>query len=176
MYDAKGLLKSAIRDDNPVLYLENRVLYLKKEEVPEGEWTVPIGKADIKHAGRDITVVAISNAVNKTIAAAEKLSKEISVEVIDPRTLDPLDTETITESVMKTGNLLVVQEGCVKAGFGAEVVRQVCGTGFKYLKHPPQVLGGRDVPVPFSPVLENACIPGVEDIINRIKQVLGRES
>lgn len=174
VFDAKGLLKSAIRDDNPVLFLENRVLYLKKEEVPEGEWIVPIGKADIKHEGRDITVVATSNAVHKTITAAERISKEISVEVIDPRTLDPLDMETITGSVKKTGSLMVVQEGCVKSGFGAEVVRQICGTGFSYLKHPPQVMGGRDVPVPFSPVLENAYIPGVEDIIKMIKQVVGR--
>jgi pyruvate dehydrogenase E1 component beta subunit len=172
VYDAKGLLKSAIRDDNPVLYLENRVLYLKKEEVPEGEWIVPIGTADVKRRGDDITVVAVSNAVHKALAAAEHLSKEISVEVLDPRTLDPLDTQAIIGSIKKTGNLLIVQEGGAKAGFGAEVVRQVVREGYGYLNHPPSVLGARDVPVPFSPVLEKAYIPQVEDIINAITGIL----
>jgi pyruvate/2-oxoglutarate/acetoin dehydrogenase E1 component len=174
VYDAKGLLKSAIRDYNPVLYLENRVLYLKKEEVPDGEWIVPIGKADIKRTGSDITVVATSNAVHKTIEAARRLSKVISVEVVDPRTLDPLDIDTITGSVKKTGKLMVVQEGCVKAGFGAEVVRQVCATAFRYLKSPPLVLGGKDVPVPFSPVLEKAYVPGVDDIVDKVELMLER--
>ena len=150
------------------------LLYLKKEEVPDGEWTVSIGKADIKREGSDITVVAISNAVHKTIEAPQIISKDISVEVVDPRTLDPLDIDTITESVKKTHCLLIVQEGGVKAGFGSEVVRQVCETGFKYMKAPPLVLGGSDVPVPFSPVLENAYVPGVEDIIDTIKLMLGR--
>ena len=171
-YDAKGLLKSAIRDDDPVLYLENRMLYLKSEKVPEGEWTVPIGVADIKRNGSDITVVATSNAVHKTLEAAEQLSGEIDVEVIDPRTLDPLDVPLILKSVKKTGNLLVVQEGVPKAGFGAEVVRRVTEEGFRSLKNPPVVLGAVDVPVPFSPVLEDAYIPGVSDIVSKIKEIL----
>lgn len=172
-YDAKGLLKSAVRDDNPVIYLENRVLYLRKEEVPAGEWLVPLGSAEVKREGSDITVVATSNAVHKSLAAAERLASEISVEVIDPRTLDPLDLATILNSVKKTGHLLVVQEGVVGASFGAEVVRQVAQDGFSYLRRAPQVLGARDVPVPFSPVLERAFVPQVDDIILTIRQMVG---
>jgi pyruvate dehydrogenase E1 component beta subunit len=173
-YDAKGLLKSAIRDNNPVLFLENRVLYLMKEELPEGEWLVPIGSADVKREGSDITVVAISNAVHKTIAAAERLTDELSVEVIDPRSLDPLDIETILASLKKTGNLLVVQDGPVKAGFGAEVIRHITADGFQYLESPPFVLGAQDVPVPFSPVLEKAYIPQVEDIVREVRNMVNQ--
>jgi len=171
--DAKGLLKSAIRDDNPVLFLENRVLYLRKDELPEGEWLVPLGLADVKREGSDITVVATSNAVHKSLAAAEKLAGEISAEVIDPRTLDPLDLATILRSVKKTGHLMVVQEGVVGASFGAEVVRQVAGEGFSDLRQAPLVLGAADVPVPFSPVLERAFVPQVDDIIAASRQLLG---
>jgi pyruvate dehydrogenase E1 component beta subunit len=173
-YDAKGLLKSAIRDDNPVLYLENRVLYLRKEEVPEGEWLVSLGAAEVKREGSDITVLATSNAVHKSLAAAEKLSAEISVEVIDPRTLDPLDLPAILRSVKKTGHLLVVQEGVVGASFGAEAVRLVAQEGFSDLESGPLVLGARDVPVPFSPVLERAYVPQVEDIVRTIREMLGK--
>jgi len=171
-YDAKGLLKSAIRDDNPVLYLENRMLYLKREEVPEGEWLVPIGVADIKRKGNDITIVATSNAVHKSLAAAEQLSNEIDIEVIDPRTINPLDVDTIIRSVKKTGYLIIVQEGPIKAGFGAEVIRCVIQKAFTYLKRPPIVIGAQDVPVPFSPVLEKAYIPQVEDIKHKILEIV----
>jgi pyruvate/2-oxoglutarate/acetoin dehydrogenase E1 component len=172
-YDAKGLLKSAIRDDNPVLFLENRVLYLRREEVPDGEWLVPLGVADVKREGADITVVATSNAVHKALEAAARLAGEISVEVVDPRTLDPLDLPTILKSVKKTGYLLVVQEGVVQASFGAEVVRQVVEEGFADLGSGPVVLGARDVPVPFSPVLERAFVPQVEDILEAVRRILG---
>jgi pyruvate dehydrogenase E1 component beta subunit len=171
-YDAKGLLKSAIRDDNPVLYLENRVLYVRKEDVPEGEWLVPLGVAEVKREGPDITIVATSNAVHKALAAAERLSNEISVEVIDPRTLDPLDLPAILKSVRKTGHLLVVQEGVVGAGFGAEVIRQVAEKGFSDFNSAPLVLGARDVPVPFSPALERAYVPQVEEIVRAVRQML----
>lgn len=171
-YDAKGLLKAAIRDDNPVIFLENRVLYLRKEEVPEGEWLVPLGVADVKQEGSDITVVATSNAVHKSLAAADKLSGEIDVEVIDPRTLDPLDLEAILKSVKKTGHLLVVQEGPLGASFGAEVVRQVIAEGFTDLRRAPLVLGAPDVPVPFSPVLEQAYVPQVEDVVRAIRRMV----
>jgi len=174
-YDAKGLLKSAIRDDNPVLYLENRLLYLRKEEVPEGEWLVPLGVAEVKRVGSDITVIATSNAVHKSLAAADGLFGKISIEVIDPRTLDPLDLPAILKSVKKTGHLLVVQEGVVGASFGAEVVRQVAQSGFSDLESAPLVLGGRDVPVPFSPALESACVPQVEDIVRTIRRMLKKE-
>lgn len=172
-YDAKGLLKSAIRDDNPVLYLENRVMYTEKEEVPKGEWLVPIGVAAVRRQGRDITVVATGYAVKKTLDAAEAVAGTIDVEVIDPRTLDPLDTETILKSVEKTGALLVVQEGVVKAGFAAEVIRRVAEEGFGLLKRPPRALGSWDIPVPFSPVLEDAAIPRNDDILRSIGEVLG---
>jgi pyruvate dehydrogenase E1 component beta subunit len=171
-YDAKGLLKSAIRDDNPVLYLENRVMYTRKETVPRGEWLVPLGAAALRREGRDITVVATGEAVHKALGAAEKLAGRIDVEVIDPRTLDPLDMGTILESVGKTGALLVAQEGVVKAGFAAEVVRRVAAEGFDLLDYAPLALGARDVPVPFSPVLEDAAVPQVQDIIESIERVL----
>ncbi len=175
VYDAKGLLKSAIRDDNPVLYLENRVMYDENDEVPLGEWLVPIGVAAVRRQGTDITVVATGYAVKKSLAAAVALSGKIDVEVIDPRTLDPLDMEIILKSVEKTGALLVVQEGVVKAGFAAEVIRRVVEEGFGLLKRPPRSLGAWDVPVPFSPVLEDAAIPQSEDIARSVGQVLGRE-
>ncbi len=172
--DAKGLLKSAIRDDNPVLYLENRNLYYKSEKAPEGDWIVPLGKAAVKLEGKDITVVALSDAVNKTLKAAEELMGTISVEVIDPRTLDPLDIETILESVRKTGNILIVHEAVAKGGFGSEIIRRVVERGFDLLDSEPVVLGARDVPVPFSPVLEDACIPQVDDIVNTIRRMVGK--
>ena len=174
-YDAKGLLKSAIRDDNPVLYLENRVMYTQKEDVPRGEWLVPLGVAAVRREGADITVVATGYAVHKTLAAAESLAGRIDVEVVDPRTLDPLDMETILKSVEKTSALLVVQEGVVKAGFAAEVIRRVAEEGFDLLNYPPVALGAWDVPVPFSPVLEDAAIPQSEDIIRSIEEVLGKK-
>lgn len=174
-YDAKGLLKSAIRDDNPVLYLENRVMYTQKEEVPRGEWLVPLGVAAVRREGADITVVATGYAVHKALAAAESLAGRIDVEVVDPRTLDPLDMETILKSVKKTSALLVVQEGLVKAGFAAEVIRRAVEEGFDLLDYPPAALGAWDVPVPFSPVLEDAAIPQSEDIIRTIEEVLGKK-
>jgi len=175
VYDAKGLLKSAIRDDNPVLYLENRVMYNENDEVPVGEWLVPIGVAAVRRQGMDITVVATGYAVKKSLAAAEALSGKIDVEVIDPRTLDPLDMDTILKSVEKTGALLVAQEGVAKAGFAAELIRRVVEEGFGLLKRPPKALGAWDVPVPFSPVLEDAAIPQSEDITRSIGEILGRK-
>ena len=167
------VVSSAIRDDNPVLYLENRVLYTRKEAVPKDDWLVPLGVAAVRREGTDITVVATGNAVHKALAAAEKLGSRIDAEVVDPRTLDPLDMETILESVEKTGALLVVQEGVPKAGFAAEVVRRVVEEGFDLLDYAPITLGAWDVPVPFSPVLEDSAIPQVEDIVHKIEGVLG---
>jgi pyruvate dehydrogenase E1 component beta subunit len=171
-YDAKGLLKSAIRDDNPVLFLENRQMYMRSEEVPKGEWLVPIGVAEVRKTGGDVTVVATGAAVHKTLAAASSLAGKIDVEVIDPRTLSPLDTETILSSVRKTGHLLVVQEGPAAASFGAEVVRRCAEEGFTHFRGAPRVLGARAVPVPFSPVLEDAYIPQVKDIVDAVEAVV----
>jgi pyruvate dehydrogenase E1 component beta subunit len=173
VYDAKGLLKAAIRDDNPVLYLENRNLYTVAEEVPRGEWLVSLGVAEVKRSGGDITVVATGFAVHKALAAAEKLAGSADVEVVDPRTLDPLDMETILASVRRTGNLLVVQEGVPKAGFAAEVIRRTVEEGFDALEHAPQALGAWDVPVPFSPVLERAAIPQTDDVVAAVRRMLG---
>lgn len=171
-YDAKGLLKSSIRDDSPILFIENRVLYFKKEQVPEGEWLIPLGEADVKRKGEDITVVALSNMVPKALAAAEKIAPEISAEIIDPRTLVPLDTTVILNSVKKTHRLLVVHEAPLRCGFGAEVVRVVTEQAFDYLDAPPKVLAGLNTPIPFSPPLEDVCIPQEEDIIKTIREMV----
>ena len=171
-YDAKGLLKTGIRDNAPVFFIENRMLYFSPEKVPEGEWLVPFGQAAVKREGKNITVVALSGMVPKALQAAESLGKEISVEVIDPRTLVPLDAGAIISSVKKTGRLLVVHDAPVRNGFGAEIVRRVVAEAFDYLDAPPQVLGGLNTPIPFSPPLEDVCIPQVKDIIDKIKEII----
>ncbi len=170
-YDAKGLLKSAIRDDNPVLFLENRMMYMAAEEVPDGEWLVPLGEAKVRRQGRDVTVVATGGAVAKALAAASSVAGRVDAEVIDPRTLSPLDMGTILASLQKTGRLLVVQEGPAAASFGAEVVRRAAEEGFALLKRPPRLLAAREVPVPFSPALEDAYIPQVKDVAEALESV-----
>jgi acetoin:2,6-dichlorophenolindophenol oxidoreductase subunit beta len=169
--DAKGLLKSAIRDDNPVLFLENRMLFNTSAEVPDGEWLVPIGRAEVKRAGRELTVVATGGAVRKSLAAAAMLQGRVDMEVIDPRTLSPLDLDTIMASVRRTGRLLVVQEGPPQASFGAEVVRRCVADGLSLFRAAPRVLGARDVPMPFSPVLEDACVPQEADIASAAERM-----
>ncbi|MGC9319483.1 MAG: alpha-ketoacid dehydrogenase subunit beta [Armatimonadota bacterium] len=172
-YDAKGLLKTAIRDDGPVMFIEHRLLRRMEFEVPEGEWTVPFGEAAIRHQGDDITVVATSYAVPKALRAARALEDEISVEVIDPRTLVPLDVGAIYASLRKTGRLLVVHEAPARAGAGAEIVRRVTeGPGFDLLRSSPQVLGRADTPMPYSPPLEDACIPQPSDIAEAIREIV----
>jgi pyruvate/2-oxoglutarate/acetoin dehydrogenase E1 component len=171
-YDAKGLIKSSIRDDGPVVFIQHRRLHPETQGVPESEWLVPLGEADVKREGEDITIVAWSYAVTKALAAAEALEDEISVEVVDPRTLVPLDIDTILESVRKTGRLLVVQEAPERGGVGAEIVRRVVGEKMGYLKIAPQVLGGADSPMPYSPPLEDACIPQVGDIMRRAREMV----
>jgi len=171
VYDAKGLLKSAIRDNNPVVIIENRVLFYEFEEVPEGEWIVPLAKADIARIGSDVTVVATGYTRRKVLAAAQRLDGEVSVEVIDPRTIQPLDVETIVASVRKTGRLLVVHEAPTCCGIGAEIVRRVVAEAFHHLDAPPQVLGGADLPMPFSPPLEQACLPQEATIISAVRRL-----
>ena len=172
-YDAKGLLKSAIRDNNPVLVIENRVLFYEEEEVPEGTWMVPLGEADVAREGSDVTVIAVGYTRRKVLAAAEKLDGEISVEVIDPRTIHPLDMKTIGESVKKTGRLLVVHESPTRCGIGAEMIRRVTEEAFDYLDTAPKVLGGADLPIPFSPRLEDACLPQEDTIAAAIRDLVG---
>jgi len=171
-YDAKGLLKSAIRDDNPVVFIENRVILYDEEEVPEGEWTVPLGKAEVVREGADVTVVATAYARRKALAAAEALDGEVSVEVIDPRTIVPLDMATILESLGKTGRILVVHESPTRCGIGAEIVRRVVEQGFDYLDAPPVVHAGANLPLPFSPPLEDACLPQPDTIVEEIRKLV----
>ena len=173
VYDAKGMLKSAIRDNNPVVFIENRILFYEQEEVPEGEWLVPLGKADVARKGSDITVIATAYARRKALAAAQTLEGEISVEVIDPRTLVPLDMETILASVAKTGRVMVVHESWTRNGVGAEIVRRIVEEGFDYLDAPPIVHAGADLPIPFSPPLEEVCLPQTETIADKIREIVG---
>ncbi len=172
-YDAKGLLKSSIRDDGPVVFIQHRLLHPRKQEVPEGEWLVPLGQAQLKRDGGDITVLATSFALVKALEAAEALADEISVAVVDPRTIVPLDLETIMASVRRTGRLLVVHDAPARGGMGAEIVRRVVAQGLEHLEVPPRVLGGADSPMPYSPPLEDACIPQVRDIVRVVREMAG---
>jgi len=170
--DAKGLLISAIRDDNPVLYYEHKQLLGVAEDVPEGDYTIPLGKADIKRQGSDVTIVAWSWMVQKSLAAAEELAKEgISVEVLDPRTLVPLDKDAILTSVGKTGRLAIVQESCKTMGFGSEIAAIVAEEGLDLLNAPIVRVAAPNTPIPFSPVLEQAYIPSTESIIAAVKSM-----
>jgi pyruvate dehydrogenase E1 component beta subunit len=171
VYDAKGLLKSAIRDDNPVFFIEHRCLYGRSEEVPDGQWLVPIGKAAVRQQGTDVTLVTYSKMLDTALKAAAQLESKISVEVIDLRTLVPLDIETVMDSVKKTRRLIVAHEAPVRCGFGAEVVRQVAESAYGLLQAPPKVIGGVSSPMPYSPPLEKVCIPQLEDIISTIQKM-----
>jgi pyruvate dehydrogenase E1 component beta subunit len=163
-----------IRSDNPVLFFEHKAIYFNPGAVPKGEYTVPFGKADIKRAGADVTVVAIAAMVNKVLTVAERLADEgISVEVIDPRTLVPLDTQTIIESVEKTGRLVIAEEGCLTGGFGAEVAARAAKEAFDHLDAPIERVAARDAPVPFAPKLEETIIPGEDRIEEAIRAVVG---
>ncbi|MCU0489424.1 MAG: alpha-ketoacid dehydrogenase subunit beta [Anaerolineales bacterium] len=173
-YDAKGLLISAIRDPNPVMFVEHKLLYKTKGEVPLEEYSIPIGVADIKRIGKDLTVVASSVMVPRSLAVAERLSKDgIEVEVIDPRSLRPLDGETIIQSVRKTGRLLVVHEACETGGWAGEVIARVASSpAFAYLDAPLRRLAGKDMPIPYNRNLERAAVPQEEDIEREIRAVV----
>ncbi|TBL81669.1 alpha-ketoacid dehydrogenase subunit beta [Paenibacillus thalictri] len=175
-YDVKGLLMAAIEDDNPVIFYEHKLLYRTKGNVPEAPYTIPLGKADIKLEGTDVTVVATSIMVHKALEAAVELQKEgISVEVVDPRTLVPLDEETIIGSVKKTGRLVVVHEAVKRGGFGGEIASMIAESeAFDYLDAPIQRLGGISVPIPYNPQLEKSAVPQVEDIIRAVKKTLNK--
>jgi pyruvate dehydrogenase E1 component beta subunit len=171
-HDAKGLLIEAIRDDNPVVFLEHKILYAMEGEVPEGAYTIPFGKADVKREGTDVTVVATANMVHTALSAAEKLAAEgISVEVLDPRTLYPLDEEGILESVKKTHRLVIVHEEVKFAGSGAEIAAMVAEKAFDYLDAPIIRVAAPFCPVPFSLPLEKAFIPSEEEVIEAVKKV-----
>src|SRR5438067_2677732 len=174
--DAKGLLKTAIRDDNPVIFLEHKALYFAKGPVPEGDHPVPLGAADIKRDGRDVTVVGIHTMVGKALKAAEQLAEEgIELEVIDPRTLVPFDEQTIVDSVKKTGRLIVSHEAYTRGGYGAEIISRVVESAFDYLDAPPLRVCARDVPVPYSAVLETAALPQIDDLVAAARALVNKE-
>ncbi|MCR8995305.1 alpha-ketoacid dehydrogenase subunit beta [Brevibacillus laterosporus] len=173
-YDVKGLLKAAIDDHNPVIFYEHKLLYKTSGHVPEESYSIPLGVADVKREGTDVTIVATAIMIHKALEAAAELEKEgISVEVIDPRTLVPLDTDTIIRSVKKTGKLIVVHEAVKFGGFGGEIVSMIAESeAFDYVDAPIRRLGGKWIPMPYNPVLEKAAIPQVPDIIQAVKDTL----
>jgi pyruvate dehydrogenase E1 component beta subunit len=172
--DAKGLLKAAIRDDNPVVFVEHRGLYWSKGEVPDGDHAVPIGRAAILRPGDRVTIVALSSMVAPTLAAAEEFANEgIAVEVIDPRGISPLDVATIANSVKKTGRLIVVHEAVEQGGIGAEIVARVQQAAFYYLDAPIVRLAAPFAPVPASPNLERDFLPGRQEIVEAVRTAIG---
>ena len=173
VYDAKGLLKSAIRDDNPIIFIENKILYSLKGDVPEGDYTIPIGVGEIKREGRDVTIVATSQMVHKALKAAQTLSTEkIEAEVIDPRTLSPLDKNLIIDSVKKTGRLVIAYEAVKFCGYGAEIAAIVSEEAFRFLKAPIKRVAAPFTPIPFSKPLEQFYLPKDTDIIQAVKEVV----
>ncbi len=170
-YDAKGLLLAAIEDDNPVIFVEHKLLYRTKGRVPEGYYTVSLSQSEVKRVGRDLTVVATSIMVSRALEAANILAQEgIELEVIDPRTLKPYDAATVTQSVIKTGKALVVHEAPKAGGFGGEVVAEiVSGEAFDYLDAPVRRLAGLDVPIPYNRELERTAVPQVADIVREAR-------
>jgi pyruvate/2-oxoglutarate/acetoin dehydrogenase E1 component len=172
-YDARGLLKTAIRDDNPVMFIEHKLLYATKGFVPEDGYLIPFGQADIKRKGKDVTVIAVSYMVKKSLKAADQLAEEnIEAEVIDLRTLVPLDLRTVLQSVHKTNRVVIVYEGCRRGGIGAEIASQIQEEAFDDLDAPVKRVGSLDVPIPYSEPLENVVIPNEESIIKAVKEVL----
>jgi pyruvate dehydrogenase E1 component beta subunit len=175
-YDAKGLLKTAIRDDNPVIFIEDKLMHQSKGYVPEGEYTLPFGVADIKRPGKDITLVATSSMVQVCLAAAGQLASfGISAEVIDPRTTFPLDKTTLIESAKKTSRAIVLDEGYERYGVTAELASVISDGAFYYLDAPVKRMGAMDVPVPFSPALEDLTVPTPDQVTQLAKTLCGRE-
>jgi pyruvate dehydrogenase E1 component beta subunit len=170
-YDAKGLLKSAIRDDNPVVFIENKEIYKNKGHVPEDEYLIPLGKGDIKRAGSDVTMIAYSSMVYLALDAAERLAAEgIDVEVIDPRTLVPLDEELIFQSVQKTGRVVIIHESVGRAGYGAEIGMRIMEEAFEWLDAPIVRITGKNLPVPYSPAIGTKVIPTVDEIVAAVNK------
>ena len=177
-YDAKGLMKSAIRDNNPVVYFEDQILAAQPDKypVPEDEYLVAIGEADVKRPGDDVTVVAISKMVREALKAADELGEEgISLEVLDPRTLVPMDTPAIRRSVQKTGRVVIVDEACITGSAAAEICAQITEDPetFRALKSPPVRVCAPDVPIPYSPIMEAYCLPDKDNVIAGVRKALG---
>lgn len=173
-YDAKGLLVSAIRDNNPVIFFEPKKLYSTQSNVPEAEYSIPLGQADIKHAGKDLTLITYGSMVPTCLEIARDLAaKQIRVEVVDLRTLVPLDRQTLIGSAAKTGRVLIVHEACLTGGYGGEIAALIAGSeAFYHLKCPIRRLCGADVPIPFSPGLEKQAVPSRENMIRAIYEML----
>jgi pyruvate dehydrogenase E1 component beta subunit len=176
-YDARGLLLTAIRDPNPVCFIEHKMLYKTKGEVPVGDYTIPFGVADVKRKGTDLTIVSNGIMVHKSLAVAERLAAEgMDVEVVDLRTMVPMDKQTIIDSVKKTGKLLVIHEACETAGWAGEIMAIVSSSqAFDYLDAPMRRLTGKNVPIPYNRVLERAAVPQEEDIEREIRAILKGE-
>jgi pyruvate/2-oxoglutarate/acetoin dehydrogenase E1 component len=174
-YDAKGLLKSSIREDNPVIFIEHKKLYGESCPVPEEEYLIPLGKGDIKRQGKDISVITYSRCVNMALKAAEELQKEgIELEVVDLRTLKPLDEEVFLSSVQKTGKAIVVYEACRTGGFGAEIAAIIAEKAFDYLDAPIKRVSALDAPIPFNPRLEAYVLPNEEKIKTAALELMGK--
>jgi pyruvate dehydrogenase E1 component beta subunit len=172
-YDAKGLLKTAIRGNNPVFFCEHKLLYPVEDEVPEEEYTIPFGAADVKREGADVTILATLYMVHKALNAAKQLEKEgVDAEVVDPRTLTPLDKQAIIRSVKKTGRLVIVSEDCKTAGVSAEIAAMVAEEAVDYLDAPIKRVAEPDTPIPFSPPLEQYVIPDEKAIMKAVKKVV----
>jgi len=173
-YDAKGLLLASIRDDNPIIFVEHKLLYKTKGPVPEEGYTIPLGVADIKREGKEVTIIATSLLVLRALQAAEELAKEgIEAEVVDPRTLKPFDADTVNRSVMKTGRALIVHEAPLTGGVGAEIAARIAeGPAFDYLDAPIKRLAGLDIPIPYNPTLEYHTVPQVENIIEAARELV----
>jgi pyruvate dehydrogenase E1 component beta subunit len=170
-YDAKGLLKTAIRDNNPVVFLEHKLLYFTKQPVPREEYLIPFGIAALRREGKDVTVVAMQAMLSKALAAAEKLAEEgIDVEVVDPRTLVPLDVESIVKSVKKTNRIVICHEAVERAGWAGEIAMQIMEHAFDYLAAPVIRVCGKNVPMPYSTTLEEVVIPSEADIVAAIRE------
>lgn len=174
-YDAKGLMLRAIRDNNPVVYIEHKALYKLKCEVPEEPYECNY-TCDVKRRGKDLTIVTYSAMVNQSLKAAEQLAEQgIDAEVVDVRSLEPLDTDTIIKSAQKTGRALVVHEACKKGGFGAEIAAQIQEKAWESLKSPVVRIGAPEVPVPFAPILEKAFVPNAQEILTTAKDLVNRQ-
>lgn len=172
-YDAKGLLKTAIRSDSPVIFIEHKLLYMTKGAVPTDDYFIEFGQADIKRRGSDVTLIAWSNMIPRALAAAEKLAEEnIDAEVLDPRTLVPLDTDSIVESVRKTEHAVIVQEAIRRGGVASDISSIIQSRVFDYLNAPIEIVAGMNTPIPFNLTLESATVPQEADIIQAVKRVL----
>jgi pyruvate/2-oxoglutarate/acetoin dehydrogenase E1 component len=171
--DAKGLLKSAIRCDDPVIFIEHKLLYMNKGDVPEGDYSIELGKGDIKRKGKDVTIIAWSNMIPRTLEAAEQMVSEgIEAEVVDPRTLVPLDMELILDSVRKTERVVIVQEAIRRGGVASDIASQIQEQAFDYLDAPIGIVAGMNTPIPFNLQLEKQCVPQTEDIVRAVKEVM----